>query len=412
MVAEPLASIRVAAPQKQQLSLISRTADFWLIGGASIVIWVILSLSQILRDSSFAIQSHFLQLGATFGLLSLVCNYPHFMLSYRFAYSRGWRFILNNSFSLLIVPLIFIVTYAWAFTHFHSEIGIPFTMDLINQTLARVGIDFKFGSSLNLGTELMRLSIWVMFLTVGWHYSKQVFGCMIVYSKFEGYPLTRFQRALLKSSVFSVAFLNFVYMSKINTQSGQFQPLLFFSVPLSDLGFADIYLTIAQVWLGISILSVLWFVVYRNYVLNKIWPTRNIAVPWIAFHIWWIPILRQQEFYFLIVPFFHSLQYLPFAFKMEQSKNRDVSPWRKMLFLMGLVFVGLMTFELIPEALDKVLRTEVNELPMFFTIAFVVFINVHHFFIDSVIWRSNQREIKYSLFSPPPSQIFARLRSQ
>jgi hypothetical protein len=235
---------------------------------------------------------------------------------------------------------------------------------------------------------------------------------MMVYSKYGGYPLTRLQRTLLKSSVFSVAFFNFVYMSRIYAQNGQFQPLLFFSVPLASLGFADIYLTIAQAWLGISILSVLWFVVYQNYIQSKVWPTRNIAISWIAFHIWWIPILRQQEFYFLIVPFFHSLQYLPFAFKMETFKNQNLNPWRQVFFLASLILVGVATFELIPEALDKVLRTDVNELPMFFTIAFVVFINVHHFFIDSVIWRSDQRDVKSGLFISPSLRTLSRLRSQ
>jgi hypothetical protein len=324
------------------------------------------------------------------------------------AYSRGGRFLMKNSVALIGIPVAFITAYAWAFIHFHSEIGSPETIDVINQTFAKCGIDFKLGTSLNLGTEIMALSIWVMYLTVGWHYSKQIFGCVIVYSKYTNYPLTRFQRSVIKSSVFSVAFFNLVYMSNVLAQTGEFHPVFFMSVPIASLGLSDIYFKVAEAWLGISILSVLWFIVYRNYSLNKKWPSPNVAVPWIAFHIWWIPVLGQQEYYFLIVPFFHSLQYLPFAFKMENSKLQKLSQWRRNLLLLSLVLFGIAAFELIPETLDHVFHTDTNELPLFFTAAFVVFINVHHFFIDSVIWRSDQSEIKHGLFAQAAPQVLVR----
>ena len=35
----------------------------------------------------------------------------------------------------------------------------------------------------------------VMIFTIGWHYTKQVFGCMMVYAHYDGYPLSRVQRS-------------------------------------------------------------------------------------------------------------------------------------------------------------------------------------------------------------------------
>jgi hypothetical protein len=170
-------------------------------------------------------------------------------------------------------------------------------------------------------------------------------------------------------------------------------------VPITTLGLANFYLITARVWLALSMASVLYFVVYRNYLRHKAWPSWNVAVAWVAFHIWWIPMLRQQEYYLLLVPFFHSLQYLPFALKMEKAGKPSRSRLRQTLFLFGVVAIGVVMFELVPEALDHSLNTEINEVPWFFTIAFIVFINIHHFFIDSVIWRLRQTDVQKGLFN-------------
>src|SRR4051812_507115 len=92
-------------------ALLSRVSDFWLLGGASIGLWIVMSLAQFGRERSEAVESHFLQLGALFSLLSIVCNHPHFMISYRFAYGRGAKFVLKHWFSLLLVPAALISIY-------------------------------------------------------------------------------------------------------------------------------------------------------------------------------------------------------------------------------------------------------------------------------------------------------------
>ena len=40
-----------------------------------------------------------------------------------------------------------------------------------------------------------------------------------------------------------------------------------------------------------------------------------MLVPVIALYVWWMPQTRQYEFYFLLTPLFHSLQYLAFVYK-------------------------------------------------------------------------------------------------
>ena len=47
-----------------------------------------------------------------------------------------------------------------------------------------------------------------------------------------------------------------------------------------------------------------------------------VLAPFVALYIWWLPQTRQYEYYFLLVPLFHSLQYLAFAYKMEETRLR------------------------------------------------------------------------------------------
>ena len=62
-----------------------------------------------------------------------------------------------------------------------------------------------------------------------------------------------------------------------------------------------------------------------------------------------------------------------------------------------LLLIGFCAFELVPNLLDNAFQTEWYLKTWFFMIAFAVFINVHHFFIDSVVWKFNQAEIRKSL---------------
>ena len=100
-----------------------------------------------------------------------------------------------------------------------------------------------------------------------------------------------------------------------------------------------------------------------------------------------------------MVPFFHSLQYLPFAFRLENQKV-EKNRWYNLQIstrILTLLFAGILAFELIPSVLDKKLETDIYQSAWFFSTAFAVFINIHHFFIDSVVWRLKDEEVKKGL---------------
>ena len=72
-------------------ALTTRFADFWMLGGASLLVWFVMFGVQGFR-SAWAIDQHFKNLTVTTASLSLIVNYPHFLVSYKLAYGRGRTF--------------------------------------------------------------------------------------------------------------------------------------------------------------------------------------------------------------------------------------------------------------------------------------------------------------------------------
>ena len=76
------------------------------------------------------------------------------------------------------------------------------------------------------------------------------------------------------------------------------------------------------------------------------------------------------------------------------AKNSELAATIRIAIL---ILVGYLAFELIPTSLDKGLDTEWNLKTSFFLVSFAVFINIHHFFIDSVVWKFDQPEVRRNL---------------
>src|SRR5262249_33009514 len=116
-----------------------------------------------------------------------------------------------------------------------------------------------------------------------------------------------------------------------------------------------------------------------------------------------MPLFIQNEFYMYVVPFFHSLQYLPFVYKIEHGRDRELSPARPerrgTFMIVGLVVAGFAAFELLPNTADALFHTKEKMSLWYFFISAQVFINVHHYFIDNVLWRFKNPEVKKYLLA-------------
>ena len=73
--------------------------------------------------ASWAIDQHFKNLTYTAASLSLLINYPHFLISYKLAYRRGTDFVLSHAWQLLIVPFMLVAVFAIAFFAYERPVG-------------------------------------------------------------------------------------------------------------------------------------------------------------------------------------------------------------------------------------------------------------------------------------------------
>jgi hypothetical protein len=380
----------VAAPR----ALTTRFLDFWLLGGASLLVWLVMMSLQGFR-ASWAIDQHFKNLTYTAASLSLLINYPHFLVSYKLAYRRGRPFVLSHWYQLIAVPLALLAIFVVAFAAYNVPVGqVPLVAPLAQAVGGWAGAGPVL-SGPRLGDLLFTGVFNVMLLTVGWHYTKQVFGCMMVYGYFDGYKMTQAQRDLTKRALLTIWVMNFVY-TNIGGSQNVFSQFKYYSFDLPNI-FGPLSQLLVLGGLGL----VIWKVFYANYRERGAVPSVNMLVPFAALYVWWMPQTRQYEFYFLLTPMFHSLQYLAFVYKMEDTRLRG-EPHRELkatLLVSGLVLAGWLAFELVPNTLDTALGTFAAWNMFFFFTAAMLFINVHHYFIDNVLWRFKDPEIRAYLLS-------------
>ena len=348
--------------------LVSRTLDFWLLGGASVLVYLAMSATAGFRNW-YGVSNQFGNLAVTMSMMSLFVNYPHFLASYRLAYGRGEKFLLKHWFQTLLVPFVLISFLSCAYV-FAVE---PSSRDACEQMLG-VGINF-------------------MFFTVGWHYSKQTFGCMMVYSAYDRYPLDNVQRQSLRFSLLSLWWYNFANASQM--ASGTFWSLKYATWQLPK-----------WVYLGSFYLfqAVLAWVAYRVFYCN--WkaghrPSPTFVIPFVAMLLWFAPCFRQPDFFFYVVPFFHSLQYLAFVYRVERARpSIRESAGRATALVLGLGLTGWLSFEVVPGNLDMSMNAAATFGFSFFLIAFNLFINIHHYFLDNVLWRVREDpEVRQALFA-------------
>ena len=352
----------------QGRNLLGPTADFLMIGGASgIFLILFIFVSPANQDvNGFA--------WAMFILHGLV-NFPHFLVSYQFLYGDNrkkiltkWRFALAG----LVVPFLLF-----------GYIGYS----LIHPEKAHLGY----------------LANAMLFL-VGWHYTRQILGLVIVTAELRDYPINALERKALSAQatgIWGISYLD----SNIASRFQKFFGIDYktFSLPeeLSVFFYVVILVSFFILLLGVR----------RKFIEKSIWPPRNTVVAFSTFYLWHLPVLYHPSFAILI-PFFHSLQYLLVAFAYVKNRfsalasslsgtlARESVVKNITLYLGASIVMGRIFFNLLPEQLDvhipynrEIYGTEL------FLFLFYVFINIHHYFIDFAIWRRDNDHVRSYIFA-------------
>ncbi len=392
-----IASKRMARPLALQRALPrvslmgSRTLDFMFMGGLAILLWFPL---YFLQDTFSSVKSVGLFLPMIVFYLGYCGNYPHFMASYKLAYTQGRRFVFQNWFQLIFIPMSLIALVLISYVFGDYSIKDSGFVRAINGILGGMGLQTRLGLYPNLRSEMLGLFVLLMYFSVGWHYSKQTFGCMMVYAKMDNYPLKGLERNLLRYALLSTWWLTWLYS---NCSTGTYP---FFNLSIHRLALPYVWFQVSYV--VVALMFALIFVMFLvKYVQGKQRPSWNFLVPMFALLIWHVPFLGEAQ-YFGIIAFFHSIQYFPFVAKVEVSrykKNQRRHPIKRVLMFYGfMILTGYLLFDAIPNHLDDVVGADRSLGLSFFIITFILFINVHHYFIDNVLWRFKAKDVRELLF--------------
>ncbi|NUN15923.1 MAG: hypothetical protein HUU55_20040, partial [Myxococcales bacterium] len=174
-------------------------------------------------------------------------------------------------------------------------------------------------------------------------------------------------------------------------------------VPYYGFAFPNWFHPVAMTLCGIALFGAAYAVIIRTRLHQGQWPSLNMLIAPVAFFAWYFPGIYHAEFATMIVPFFHSLQYLAFIQKVERGRLLDKHPrsiqLRGTLLALGLAVTGFLAFEWIPNSVDVKANSIQTMNGWFFFVCTWLFINIHHYFIDNVIWRFKNPHIRRYLLS-------------
>lgn len=352
--------------------LVSPLYDFLLIGGISLLLYPFFFL---IPDT----EGNRASWGFFIFLIAFVINYPHFAFSYQLFYKDFRKKITGQS-----IEGIYRLRYIFA------GIVVPLMLFLL--------LSFAMQSD---SPQYLHYSVRAMFFFVGWHYVKQGYGVFIVTSLLQKVYYTKIEKYLLLFNSYIVWL--FSWSAAHSVSNGKYD--VFYSLNVPSLMLPDYIPPFfgALMLLTFPILIYTFIVKYKRE--KKIPPLSGIVGYLSALYLWLILHNNQFAFY-LIAPAFHSLQYILFIWRfktheivakldLELTDEAKHGQYTKRLysFICLGALLGGAGFVFIPYTLNAWVPVDAALFgPEVFTLVFAVFINIHHYFLDNILWRKDNKE--------------------
>lgn len=338
-------------PNAARGSIISPVIDFLSVGGLSLLLMIPLMLSG--RTDLVIVGA-----GAQAWLLTAI-NMPHFMASYRLVY--GSRAMMRtHKWAAFYVPAIMIVYMLVAF------VVAPWTETM--------GIIFVTVSSVYLA----------------WHYTGQVWGMMASFAYLDGHSFDKTERLLIRTSlrillVWHLAWFLYTQLRDPSRVQG-------------------IYLAASAATVIAFVLGAVGLFKMRQRTGRK--PPTLAIVAWLAIFTWYALMARDPKALFW-VQIAHAIQYLAFPVRMEinqasQSKQNSkfVVAMHLVLYAVLLLVVSVLVAQVVPRSLMGAVGRMFGEEPaQAAPILILMFINIHHYFTDGVLWKISNPEVRKQLFA-------------
>jgi len=373
-----------AKPGRQTIArrasyLFGPVSDFLLLGGGSVLACVLILLF-LPKGIPVAQQAVLVT------VLMTVINQPHFAHSYQMFY-RNYREKAFGSYApSLRIRYIF------------AGLVVPVLL-----------IAFLAGTAITNNVRALAFGANIMFLTVGWHYVKQGYGILIVDSVQKRLMFTDRAKWLLRVNGYACWGVAWLEANHAIARPDLYLGLTYFSIPFPS------YVYYAAIALAVVTSAAVVYVLAARFKESKGALPWNGVVAYLATLYLWVVFVRINPFFIVVIPSFHSLQYLAVVWRYQLNagaKNdgtarsflsglfpTGVLPKLAMFIGIG-TFLGFLGFMGVPRVLDAVVSYNKHLYgTSLFLFAFYIFINVHHYFLDNVMWRRGNPDVVQHIFS-------------
>lgn len=330
--------------------LVSGRLDGWLVGWFAVAVWVALRVAEQ-RNVSVG------ELGGPVYWFAITASAMHFGISYHLAYADARSTVRNRPFALLIAPLLLVVV-----------LTITTVIALVSGADSRNGL-----------TSALLTSVYLLTM---WHYIKQAYGIARLGAAYAKISLTVNEVRVLRYGVYPLWLMS---VARLLTRGRGFRfagyrvgaeilpPWVFDSVRIIALA-------------STIPLAVVFVQVARR---NGGWPPSLMLAPYVASFLW-LGIPVGYASFALLIGVFHAMQYLTCAHRAEiavaRAQHSEVNLARWLEVFAGAACGGLLLTTWGPQVIARAFTHGGG--PLVFSATFFVFLNLHHYMVDAVIWRS------------------------
>lgn len=242
--------------------------------------------------------------------------------------------------------------------------------------------------------------IMIYLLWSPYHFSGQSSGVTMVYARRSGYRIGPRERLCLSGFIFSSFLINFIWLIQRGGQenvavrtAGNQGLENAIGMAMYQIHLPDWTAYPVAIALVISAAGFFYLMARQSASFARRYPPIMLFLPAVAHFFWFTISARFGILAFIaFVPLFHSLQYLFIAWAVQMRERQAERQMHKMpvaarsdtfVWYILNVMGGLMLFLLLPDFLARVF--DLNFWTCFFIVA--VGIQIHHFFVDGVIWK-------------------------
>lgn len=351
--------------------IISPRIDFWMTGGASIVVMGALLAYVALHGASSV--SDKAALLSNIIIFQAMINWPHFIGAYGLLY--------RPSANIQKYPL--------------AAIYVPLALVLVVVLSVVTGNNTTW-SNVSVNQDIAYLFWLAAAFYLAWHYTGQAWGMIATFSRLSNLLLSAGERFVIRIGLRLLLIWHVVWGAQdlpVHWLVGM-HPYLPQLMQLMNVSCSAAFVAGIVVWI-------------RARKRTGALPDARILASWGAIYSWYLVLFFMPEAYPL-VQLSHALQYLAFPLRVELNRKagtdvRDVAKsavWSAVYYVV-LILAGLVVFYL-PEAVSNVSQQYT------FALMIASAVSIHHYFVDGCIWKIGNTDVRRVLFAHLPTAPAAR----